>query len=160
MLSLLRFAYDDDLSNFGLLKFMNKMSHHSTKKKLQELIQKGDVTEFRKSVSDVVECVNYEMSNDEETNYLVCDIILHEDPIIAKRLFEAFRWICRLETQYHWSEVMRTMGHYAMLAAVTSKNIDILEHTMYHVDEELLYDRLLDEPDDHPANIWYDKNFS
>ena len=160
MLSLLRFAYGDNLSNFGLIKFMNTMSHLNTKKKLQRLIQQGDVEEFCKYTNDVVECVNYEMKNDEEDNYLICDIILYEDHTVAKRLFEAFRWICRLETQYHWSEVMRTMGHYAMLAAVTSKNTDILEHVMCHVDEELLYDRLLDEPDDHPANIWYDKNFS
>ena len=55
MLSLIRFAYGDSLSSFGLLNFMTKMIHND----LLKLIEQEDCDSLSERHNDIVSCVEY-----------------------------------------------------------------------------------------------------
>ena len=155
MLSLIRFAYGDSLSRFGLSNFMTKMIHNG----ILKLIEREDCDSLSERHNDIVSCVEYEMQSDNKNpeSYLIHWIARCPNHTVGRIMFQIFRKACG-HSHYHWHEIMRVVGHPMMVGAVMSENIKLLEHAMIHVDEIEL-ERILDDVDIPKVRKWYDENF-
>ena len=155
MLSLIRFAYGDSLSSFGLLNFMTKMIHND----LLKLIEQEDCDSLSDRHDDIVSCVEYEMRREDEhpESYLIHWIARCPNHTVGRIMFQIFRKACG-HSRYHWYEIMRVVGHPMMVGAMMSENIKLLEHAMAHVDEIEL-ERILNDVDIPTVRKWYDENF-
>lgn len=153
MLSLIRFAYGDNLSNFGLLNFMVKMTHIE----LLKLIEREDINGLQGKECEIADCIEYEMRGKSET-YLIQHIAKCPNHTNGRIMFQTLKHACSKKSPYHWYEIMHVIGKPMMVGAAMSQNIKLLEHAMAHVDEieleRLLYDYNLPE-----VEKWYDENF-
>lgn len=135
------------------------MNFIENQRDLTEVIRDGDAITLMKMECEIVEYVDYVMLNQGDgEEYLTFLIAQHPDHNEAYHMYQAFRKVCRKESQYHWHEIMKVMGRSVMCGAVMSQNLKVLEQAMFHMDEkeleDLLYD--IDAPE---VSKWYDEKF-
>jgi len=132
---------------------------------LLRIIEAGDYESLRENGNEIADYIEYEMRHQgkqeyNEKNFLTYHLAAHEDHVKGSHMFQAFKRACSESSPYYWSEIMAMFGHSLMCGAVDSQNIKILEHAMCHVDENLLFDRILLDDDESPVSKWYDENFT
>jgi len=136
------------------------MSFNKSKRELRTLIELGDVDSFQGREDDIVECVEYEVQqeDDDPESHLIYWIAKSPNHANGRIMFQILKKMCMRGSPYHWYEIMRVVGYSMMVGATMSQNIKLLEHAMAHVDEIYL-ERLLQDVDTPEVKKWYNENF-
>jgi hypothetical protein len=102
----------------------------------------------------------------EHEEYMTFWIASHKDCEIATEMFEVFMNTCSTAFRLDKSEeIMELYSRAAMIGAIGTKNLDILDYIMgYQTKEDIhgeLYDQYGDESEwPPPLLVWYHQNFS
>jgi hypothetical protein len=71
--------------------------------------------------------------------YLTFWMAAHENPEFGLTMFEMFKNMCETALGHSkWNDIMKVFAYPTMCGAVSSQNIEILEHLLSHVDPETI----------------------
>ena len=148
------------LRDLPLVKLYYRMAHFKLWRELARHILDEDDEGLLGREDDIVQCVEYEVQDEDEhpESYLVHWIARCPDHTKGRIMFQTLQRACSVRSHYHWHEIMRISGRPMMVGAVMSQNFKLLEHAMAHVDEIEL-ERILEDVYLPEVQKWYDENF-
>jgi len=161
MLSLVRFMYLDPLSDFSLLKFINKLNRMN----ISKAIQRGDLEALRANEHEIIQDVNdmLEQSSIEWENYITYWMAAHQDHEIATEMFKIFMNTCKTAFKPEkYESVMSLYAHATMISAIATENIEILDLLEGHIEKGYIHYEILDQYGEVTDSFseWYSRNFS
>ena len=123
-----------------------------TKMNISQAIRRGDLEALRANEHEIIQDVNdmLEQSSIEWENYITYWIASHQDHVVATEMFKVFLNTCKTSFKPEmYEEVVGLYAHPAMVGAVVTKNIDILELLKGYIDQSEVQDEMIAQHGEH-----------